>query len=296
MKKNPNKDEKNGEVLQVYAIRNTFNFPGSYPPPFRPVTIGLIVDKQPTRKEEEEFDRQLKAHSGYQSALENPVEMIRLVTELFPKMKPLTPYEYEIIEHYIQLHKDISLCIQLHKDVLAQIPVLQDKFKQAHEVIPQIIREFDKVLNDARLVQNPEDKNEMLAGYRKELLEKYEETCLPFQQKINDASESMMQWHATLKEYEASARKISVDVTFLQTFYVELYQNYQRFTLSTGVFTEDFNPFMEQLNQQYRYWQQQHTVVTDFIKEFKALEKACEDMQEYINKTGPRGLKKRWGN
>jgi hypothetical protein len=37
-------------------------------------------------------------------------------------------------------------------------------------------------------------------------------------------------------------------------------------------------------------------VVTDFIKEFKALEKACEDMQEYINKTGPRGLKKRWGN
>src|SRR5208283_3667123 len=111
--------------------------------------------------------------------------------------------------HYIKLHKDISLCIQLHKDVLAQIPVLQDKFKQAHEVIPQIIREFDVVLNNARLVQNPEDKNEQLAGFRKELLDKYEEPGLPFQQKIIDASQSMIQWHAKLKEYEASAKKIN---------------------------------------------------------------------------------------
>ena len=163
-------------------------------------------------------------------------------------------------------------------------------------MIPQIKREFDIVLNDARLVQNPEDENEMLAGYRKELIEKYEKIALPLEQKIIDANQGMIEWNTMLKEYEARARKISADVKFLQTFYMELYQNYERFTLSTGVFTEDFNPFMEQLNQQYLYWQQQHTVVTDFIKEFETVRKEWENLQEYITKTGPRGLKKRWGN
>ncbi len=296
MKQNLNEEEKNSEELQIQVMRNIFTVPVNYPPAFRSFTIGLKMDKKPTRKDEQDFDKQMLAHPGYQAALENPTEMIRLVAELFPKMKPLTPYEYEIIEHYTQLHIDIALCIQLHTDVLAKIPMLQDKFKQAREVIPQIKREFDIVLRDARLVQNPEDENEMLAGYRKDLLAKYEEITLPLEQKIIDANQGMLQWHITLKEYEASSRKISADVAFFHKFFTELYHNHERFTLSTGVMSEDWTPFFEKLKQQYTYWSEQHIVVESFIKEFESVRKEWESLQEYITKTGPRGLKNRWGN
>lgn len=280
----------------VYAMKNTFFLPVDYPPIFRAHTIGLVLPGKPTGKEEKALDKLLRAHSGYEAALTNPTEMCRLAAEFCPKMKPLTPYELEIITHYTQLHLDIAQTIQLHKDVLVQIPILQDKFKQAYQVIPQIKKEFDVLLRDARLVQHPEDKNQVMAGYRQDLVDKYHEITLPLEEKIIDAHESIVAWNIMLKEYEANCRKINTDIKFLQEFYVELYQNHQRFTLSTGVLTEDFTEFTAKLNPLFDYWHQQHTVVTDFIKEFEAVQEAWNGLYEYINKTGPRGLKKIWGN